>query len=284
MPLTHTTFFDRPAYHLSNSALGLTVIPALSGRIMELKTGRPAQNHLWINDPLLAGQAGGDPAFGGWKNWGGYKTWLAPQSRWPDPMAQSDAVDNVEWEVIAQTESLSAASLSLRGPMISWGGVYFGRQITVRGKSRAVSIRETITNGSSEPRTWAVWAVAQFPVPGHAAFPPAAIKAARALHAAPPKFRGGQLRFDGKEYWKVGALSAESWAQYQAKPWPRAFRVSFPPHADLPHPDDYNLEAWNNTRPAYMELEWLGPLVTLKPGESWAMDTEWHIDSPTRRA
>lgn len=282
MTLTQTSFFARPAYQLSNKHLSLTVVPALSGRVMELLFRK--QNLFWINEPLLKGEAGGGPTFGSWKNWGGYKTWLAPQSRWPNPSAQSDEMDNVEWTVIGQTDSAVASALHLRGPIISWGGVQLGRQITLRAGEKKVAVRESIHNASDTTQTWAAWAVAQFPTPGWATFP--SDGARKTLALTPPKFRRNQLHFKGDKKWKVGTLTKEGWGEYQANDWPApaTFHASFPPHADLPHPDDCNLETWSNSGPAYMELEWLGPLVTLKPGESWIFETQWLIDSSIRRA
>ncbi|MBI3240917.1 MAG: hypothetical protein HYZ49_01320 [Chloroflexi bacterium] len=279
MTLTHTTFFDRPAYQLSNKRLSLTVVPALSGRAMELIVRK--QNLFWINEPLLKGEAGGDPAMGNWMNWGGYKTWLAPQSRWPDPNALSDEMDNVEWAVVGQTDSPVATSLHLRGPIIPWSGLQLSRQITLRAGEKKVAVRESIHNASDTTQTWAAWAVAQFPTPGWAVYPSEGARKTLAL--TPPKFRRDQLHFKGDKKWKTGALTSEGWGEYQAKNWAKSFRASFAPHANLPHPDNCNLETWSNTDPAYMELEWLGPLVTLKPGESWAFETEWFIDLAPRQ-
>jgi len=229
------------------------------------------QNCFWINEPLLRGEIGGDPAFGSWKNWGGYKTWLAPQSRWPDPNAQSEAMDNVEWDVLSHSE----AEIELRGPIIPWSGLRLGRRLSLAADEPKVRARESMTNAGAEPQTWAVWAVAQFPVPGWAVYP--AEGARRALAPPARSFDGDRLRFVGDSKWKTGALVSEGWGEYRADSWRWTFRAAFAPHASLPHPDDCNLETWSNSAPGYMELEWLGPLVTLEPGESWEWGTEWAI-------
>lgn len=280
MTLSLTSFFGRPAYQLSNKRLSLTVVPALSGRVMELIAHK--QTLFWINEPLLKGEAGGNPTLGNWKNWGGYKTWLAPQSWWPNPNTQSDEMDNVEWTVIGQTDSAVATSLHLRGPIIPWGGVQLGRQITLRASEAKVTVRETLRNASDQPQTWAVWAVAQFPTPGWATYPPGGARKTLAL--TPPKFKRDQLYFKGDKKWKAGSLAETGWGEYRANRWDISFRASFGAHPQLPHPDDCNLETWSNSDPAYMELEWLGPLVTLKPGEEWAFETAWQIIPPKRRA
>ncbi len=272
------SFFGRRAYRLANDQLSITVVPALSGRVMELIVG--GRNLFWINEPLLAGKTGGEADYGGWKNWGGYKTWLAPQAHWPNPEAQPDDMDNVEWEVAAQTDD----SLDLRGPVIPWGGVRLGRRIAL--KTPGVSVGETIFNASAQPQTWAVWTVAQFPIPGWATFPSKDSKRVKALHASPPRLDRGRLRFSGISKWKVGAPGVEGWGEYRADAWPQTFRAVFAPHSTLPHPDDCGLEAWSNSDPDYMELEWLGPIVTLKPGDEWTFETRWElvIDAPKSRA
>ncbi len=269
MTLKATTFFGRQAYQLANDQLSLLIVPAFSGRVMELNYG--GKNYLWVNLPLLKGEIGGDPTFGNWMNWGGYKTWLAPQSEWLDPEVQSDEMDNVEWEIVAQTET----ELELRGPVISWGGVQLGRRLALEGAGPKVRVQELMFNPGKETRTWAVWAVAQFPIPGWATYPPNGQRKILVPPAQP--FHGDQLRFRGDAKWKVGALTAAGWGSYHADSWPAPFRVKFPVQPKRRYPDECSLETWSNTRPSYMELEWLGPLVTLAPGEGWTFETEWDL-------
>jgi len=269
MTLMHTAFFGRRAFQLSNDHLSLTVVPAFSGRVMEFSVR--GQNCFWINEPLLKGEIGGDPTFGNWKNWGGYKTWLAPQSRWPNPDAQSDEMDNVEWEVVSELDT----GIDLRGPVIPWGGVRLGRRLSLAAGEPKAQVRETISNATTSPQMWAVWAVAQFPVPGWAAYPPDGVR--RTLAPPAQRFDGDRLRFVGDSKWKVGALTPSNWGEYRADSWQWTFRARFASDIVLPHPDDCSLETWSNSDPDYMELEWLGPLVTLQPGESWTFETEWSL-------
>lgn len=271
MRLTEMIFYDRAAFRLSNKWLSLTIVPALGGRVMELIAD--GQNYLWINQPLLEGRAGGDPHFGGWKNWGGYKTWLAPQDQWPNPDAQPDKMDNGRWEVTARTDS----GIELWGPVIPWGGVRLGRSIALDPGQPKVVVRESIQNMSSGERRWGIWAVAQFPTPGWAKFFTDSPKRARRLHERPPSFEGDRIRFAGDAKWKIGVIDRTGEAEYCADGWPRSFHAGFAPHMFQPHPDACNLEAWSNTAPAYMELEWLGPMVVLKPEESWTFETAWRL-------
>jgi hypothetical protein len=180
-------------------------------------------------------------------------------------------MDNVEWEVAAQTDD----SLELRGPVIPWSGVRLVRRIAL--KPPGVSVIETIFNASAQAQTWAVWAVAQFPVPGWATFPPEDSKRVKTLRASPPRLDRGRLRFDGNSKWKVGAPGVEGWGEYRADSWTQTCRDMLKPHTTLMHPDDCILEGWSKRDPNYMELEWLGLIVTLKPGEEWMFETTWII-------
>jgi len=78
MTLAADSFFDRRAYRLSNDHLALTIVPALSGRVMELLVG--GRNHFWISEPLLAGRAGSDPPSAAGTIGGGYR-WVW-ETRW----------------------------------------------------------------------------------------------------------------------------------------------------------------------------------------------------------
>jgi len=68
---------NRAAFRLSDGITEAIVVPSL-GRVMRygFVGGR---NWLW-NSTAKDGDPG---SFSGWHNWGGEKTWLAPQSEWP---------------------------------------------------------------------------------------------------------------------------------------------------------------------------------------------------------
>ncbi len=269
MPLEHTSYYGRPALQLSNAHLSVTVVPQFSARIVSLLVD--GQNYLWSNDALLRGEVGGDPTFGNWLNWGGYKTWLAPQDSWPDPLAPSMEMDCAEWDVIESNDS----AIELLGPAISWAGVRLGRRLSLSPDAPVVQVRESMTNVSNESRTWAVWSVAQFPIPGWATYPPGDQR--RSLVPPAQLFDGDRLRFTSDAKWKMGAYVPEGWGMYQADSWRRAFQATFGAYPQTGYPNRVNLETWSNTSPDYMELEWLGPSVTLELGQNWDWETEWRL-------
>ncbi len=270
MTITNTTFFNRPAHQLVNDHFSLIIVPSLAGRVMELIVSE--KNFLWINEPLLKGAK-----VKGWKNWGGYKTWIAPQSKWKKIDLPDEQMDQSEWHIVGVADSAAATSIELRSPLIKWAGVVLNRRVTLRAREAKIFIRESILNASDANQTWALWGVAQFPVPGVATFPNDAIKNIRKLHGKPHEFKAKKLKFDGDSKWKVGALTSEGWGTYQAKGWRDGITVRFSASPNHPHADESNLEAWSNSNPDYMELEWLSPLMTLKPGEERFFETQWEI-------
>ena len=272
MTITNTTFFNRPALQLVNDHVSLTVVPSLAARMMELIVSE--KNFLWINEPLLRGAKAK-----GWKNWGGYKTWIAPQSKWKKIDLPDEQMDQSEWQIIGVADSAAVASIELRSPVIAWAGVTLSRRVTLRQSEAKIYIRESVTNVSKKNQTWALWGVAQFPVPGYATFPNDVIKNIHTLRGKPHEFKAKKLKFDGDSKWKVGALTNEGWGTYQAKGWRGGITVRFPALPNQPHADNSNLEAWSNSNPDYMELEWLSPLITLKPDETFAMETTWILNS-----
>ncbi len=272
MTITNTTFFNRPAHQLVNDHFSLTVVPSLAGRVMEWIVSE--KNFLWINEPLLRGAK-----VKGWKNWGGYKTWIAPQSKWKKIDLPDEQMDQSEWQIIGVADSAVGASIELRSPFIAWAGVALSRRIMLKAGESKVHVRESLHNAGQKNQTWSLWGVAQFPVPGYATFPSDAIKNIRTLHGKPREFKAKKLKFDGDSKWKVGALTSEGWGTYQAKKWSGGVTVHFPPHPNQPHADESNLEAWSNSNPDYMELEWLSPLITLKPNEMFTVETTWILNS-----
>jgi hypothetical protein len=270
MTLSHISYYGRPALQLSNECLSLIVVPEFSARVVSLIADN--NEYLWRNEPLLKGETGGDPTFGNWMNWGGYKTWLAPQDSWPNPMGPSTEMDRAEWEIM----KADVSTIELRGPAISWAGVRLGRRLSLAANILAVRVRETIENVSESPRTWAVWSVTQLPVPGWATYPSNADR--RSLVPPAQTFNGDRLRFSSDAKWKMGAYVSEGWGSYKADAWNGAFKVVFSPHPQTEYPNKVNLETWSNTSPDYMELEWLGPSVTLWPNERWDWETEWRLE------
>ncbi len=73
---------------------------------------------------------------------------------------------------------------------------------------------------------------------------------------------------------KLGYMNRAGWIDYRMDDW--RFRKSFRPQPDDPHADmGCNTEVYTNDR--HIELETLGPLVTLQPGERVEHAEFWEL-------
>jgi hypothetical protein len=90
---------------LTQDALELTVVPSIGGRLMSLR--HAGVELAYVNDALAGktpdGSAGQWQALcgeWGFPLWGGGKTWVAPESDWPDGAPQRD-LDSGSFEVLS---------------------------------------------------------------------------------------------------------------------------------------------------------------------------------------
>lgn len=161
--IVETTFFDRPAYQLTNGKLEVIVVPQI-GRIMSFgKVG--GRNLLW-NAPTSAGVFMGYPAYGG------DKSWLAPQSNWkiwhgsnswpPDPAFDGTA---------HQAEVLSGGKLKMISPLSRGTGIRLERVMYFDERTGEFIVEQSAIKESGPPTRASIWNIAQV-VPGEAVYLP----------------------------------------------------------------------------------------------------------------
>lgn len=155
---------------IDSGALRLGFVPAIGGRLLSVRLGETET--LWRNpallDDALRPVGGHVPApvsgqLGDWDNYGGDKTWPAPQgwsgpAEWagpPDPVLDSGAYD---WRAEHVGESLTLTMTSADDPRT---GLRLTRALTVRAGESAYDLELTATNVSDQPVTWALWNVTQ---------------------------------------------------------------------------------------------------------------------------
>lgn len=99
--------------------------------------------------------------FATWQNWGGDKSWVAPQG-WDDEDQWHGPPDRVfdggEFEVVTRSET----SVGMRSDFDPATGLRMTRTVTVT--VGGMRVRTTIRNESERVRRWAAWEVAQVPV------------------------------------------------------------------------------------------------------------------------
>jgi hypothetical protein len=168
-----TDFLGWQAVRLSNDLVELVAAPAIGGRVMALNlAGYP---FLWVNEQLAgqlfsAAENQGDGSIGAWKNYGGDKTWPAPQGweneeQWhgpPDPV-----LDTGRYTVERIEVTDGQALLALRSLEDPRTGIQLLRQFSLRPGSSQVHLHVEMQNVSQQPRTWAIWEIVQLDATRH---------------------------------------------------------------------------------------------------------------------
>ena len=303
------TFLGWSALHLDNSLVHAVVVPDIGGRVLQFSLGGHA--YLFVNQHLAGTlfspeENRGDGTIASWKNYGGNKTWPAPQGwsgpdEWagpPDPV-----LDSGRFRVLAA----DAQHVVVQSPPDPRTGLQITRELELEpGAARAV-LRRTLRNLSDRHVRWSLWDVTQLEcgdgrggvrpgchmsVPLHPAsrFPGGYV----VLYGPSdnPQWRTDQAGIFGIEYagrlGKVGLDSQAGWVAFSDGEW--AFVHRFEVRAGADYPDDgATVEVWTHgpgiaagvdfgqqqLRGEFMEMEVLGPLEPLAPGQAASAAIEW---------
>lgn len=264
MKIEATSYRQWPeAYRCTNGPLELLVVTSLGPRILSLRFNGE-ENVLYEDDT--------DFKVGAWRLYGGHRFTTAPES------SASYLPDNAPCEVRVADDRLVIHAAPNAG---------LQRCLEIRtGLGQlCFTIRHLLRNTGSRPWTGAPWAITCVPPGGTVVVP---------RTSALPHFWGAP----GEDYadaanaqWqaaddhfvvepngakgKVGLASEQGWL---ARLWSDAtFVIQGPPRIpEARYPDDgCNVEVF--TCAGYVELETLGPLVTLRPGQELAHEQQWLI-------
>lgn len=286
-------------------------MPDIGGRIISFRAlGR---EWLWRNPQLISDQyellasptgARSATTLGEWWNWGGDKSWPAPQGwstnqEWagpPDPILDSGPY------TVVSSDQVSCRTMSNPDPRT---GLQIERLITMQPEIPGLSLTTTMTNTSPETRSWACWTVTQVKAenrPGN--------RVARVVieqHNQPkphvvmfeavgkPRVHfdeSGALEFPIQDFvGKLGFPSASGLIRYinadggffqqnfavqegaeytdggsRAQVW-----MQFPTKEPIESLQGLTLDA------RLVELECLSPLTSMQPGESVSLTVDWLV-------
>lgn len=268
---------------LERGDLRLGLVPELGGRLLSVR--HRGVELLWRNPALLGADLHGDYApnsgrMGDWVNYGGDKTWPAPQGwdgpdQWagpPDPV-----LDSGPYAVAADGDTVTMTSApDLRT------GLRLTRAITLLDDGYRLDLRAE--NVSSRVVRWALWNVTQFPGGGSivaglrrpdvvalvagTGTPEYTVDGDRLV--VPPQDVVGKLGVPGTAGWvSYGALTLS----FDVDPAGEYPDEGSPLEIWLEHPLPEPLAELGDLDPParIVELEVLGPSTTLEPGASTAL-------------
>jgi hypothetical protein len=219
-----------------------------------------------------------------WQAWGGHRLWIAPEDR-----VRSYGPDN---SPITHTR-IGTRGIRLTQPVEPTTGIEKTIVVTLDETGTGVTVEHTLTNRGPAPTELAPWALSIMNGGGTAILPQEpykrhqdALLPARAIvlwhytDLSDPRFQIGprflRLKTDAamKEPQKVGASNRVGWTAYHRQGQLFIKRTAWQEGQTYP---DYGSSIEIYTQSAFIEVESLGPLVTLKPGESASHTERWFL-------
>jgi hypothetical protein len=306
----HGIVVERPLFRgfeaisLSNKVARVTVVPGI-GRVTEfsLVSGGEARGPFWVNPALAPGLA---PDATGWINFGGEKTWPAPQDDW-------GKVTGTAWppprtfDATPFTETVTNDSIEITSAVDPHYGVRIRRRIALDPEAPVVTIETQYEKVQGARLDVGIWTIAQLAppermfvqLPERSVFPggyrkklpapPRDLRVdGRLLSMARDTVDKTQIATDGDSLLWVGdgpdllveAVYASTQRPGTAQsPWARTSHefpslTGLPPKPSTGSPLDWpgGVHAQLYTNPdgeqRYVELELLGRMHQLGPGDS----------------
>lgn len=259
---------------LSNGKIEIVIVPAI-GRVMQMRFVGEEDGPFW-ELPELYGKAP-DPEAKNWLNFGGDKTWPAPQSEWPRITPRSwpppQAFDAMPVEAIVK-EGSQGSEVELRSPVDPHYGIRTRRLIQLAAQRPELTISTTYEKLAGQPMNVSVWVITQLKDPqGVFLLLPKATQFADGYNKQSKQLpanlqRTGQLLSltrDPKNSTKIGTdASTMLWVGEK-----HVLRIDAPRVDKREYPDQgSSAEVYTNPDPlTYVELETLGPLQMLSVGQ-----------------
>lgn len=265
---------------MSNGKVEVVIVPAI-GRVMQFKFAGATDGPFWENR-ALDGKAP-DPKAKEWGNFGGDKTWPSPQGDWPKVATRGwpppPAFDSMPVDV-----KMEAGVVTLVSAVDPFYGIRTQRRIELEPDQPVMRITTTYEKVSGAPQKVGVWVITQLKdpqgafaaVPSPSLFPQGYNKQSDEL---PLDLKTAKefvsMRRNPKTSHKVGGDGG-------ALVWVGAAEsvlIESPRVAGAEYPDQgSSAEIYTNPDPlAYVELELLGPLQTLAPGQKMERDNRYTL-------
>lgn len=159
-----TTYQGRAAFRLSDGKTEAIIVPAL-GRVMRYGFVHSA-NVLWNAPPELVAKF----KSGSYANWGGDKTWPAPQTFWPALSGTSGWPPDSAWDGTPQRAELDDERVRTTSEVSAFNGARIVREYGFNARGE-LEIAQTVKKVVGTPVVLSIWSVTQI-VPPDAIFLP----------------------------------------------------------------------------------------------------------------
>ena len=268
---------------LRNGHSEVVVVPAI-GRVMSLGFAGDggASNVLWRHGQLGPSLPRDE---NGWINYGGDKAWPAPQSEW-QRMVGKGWPPPVTFDAVAHTATMKPSAIELVSPVDPAYGIRVRRTVTL--SDAFAFIRTTYEKVEGPPVRVAVWTITQLVSPDRlfALLPEASAFPGghRSVLPAAPKDLTvdgrllGLARHPTEKTMLVNDADALLWVG-PGRNLVIETRATQPADGTAPRPGGAHAQIYTSPDGAepYVELELMGPLVDLAPGQSTEMDVRYRL-------
>ncbi|MCY3831551.1 MAG: DUF4380 domain-containing protein [Chloroflexi bacterium] len=303
------SFHGWDGLRLSNGIVDAVCVPEIGGRLMQFSLG--PHDYLFTNPELLGKrftyeEHAGNGELINWKNYGGAKTWPAPQGwdgegQWPGP--PDPVLDSGRYEYETNADESSASAL-MTSPPDARTGLRIRRLLNLEPASSRMQLDLSFENISERTIRWSIWDVAQ-------------MICSRAdgqlnddcwlyIPTDPARERPYEIMFgeDNPQYQldlesgllsvqyqgivgKIGAHSPAGWIAFADRQAGFVLCMQFPYQPEAEYPDNgATVECWTEApgapspipirSPGYiLETEALSPLHRLSPGKMASQRITW---------
>jgi hypothetical protein len=271
---------------LRNLVAEVVVVPGI-GRVMQFRLldGQEPSGAFWSHPALGPTLA---PDENGWINFGGDKAWPAPQAEWAR-IAGRGWPPPATFDAVAHAASVEGEAIVLTSPVDPAYGIRVRRKIALHPTKAEMSIETTYEKVQGAPVRIAVWTITQLASPRvmTVALPERSAFAGgfRGLLPAPPK----NLSVQGRELTIERDTEAKTmiatdgdrltWRGEEPEPLVVTVENQTPAQPGSVWPDGIHSQIYTSPdgAQAYVELELLGPLHDLAPGQSAALTSRYTL-------
>jgi hypothetical protein len=219
----------------------------------------------------------------GWYHlWGGHRLWLAPQHLTQPDVPETQAIRVEAWE----------GGVRLLQDGVEGTGIAKSIEVLLESGRAAAIVLHRIENRGAQPLECAPWAITQVPTGGRI-YIPLADPPVESKGAGPNRYlvfwpynrlpdprleiHNRYLAFDARPMdneFKLGTHTPHGWVGYARRGY--FYRKRFLPIAGAAYPDlGSSIEIYCNHH--FAEIETLGPLTTLHPGEAVEHTELWEV-------
>jgi len=277
---------------LDNEIIKLIVVPEQGGRIVEFS--RYGVNVLFRNENFryMKGDVTAERKPENWINFGGYKGWYAPQSKWKWPPHFDIDLSTFSYEISKEEDEIK---IVLKSNIALENKLYFIREITMKDKCDFVKVNETIVNDGKEELQLAVWGNIQVLCPGYAEvelnsdtyyggitfYQGFDIPSQKAYSLSKSHKNVLTINCDNGESFKLGTMTDSEKIKYYCKAYEDSellFTINFNYEGKKVYPHGSNVEVYVDKELKYAELEVLGSESSIMPGESKSIEMIWKLE------